>query len=228
MSPAGSSLDAEGELTIFFKHKNKIAYAIKEPYQMVQTDNGEQGTKPYNKDMKLIISSKDKSSISSIVILDDGIKTSKNISSFYGIEKTEEYHELDSLIEGHSKWHIIDKIKSLSNISEVQKLHLYNVNSTSGISTVYHIALLNWQEDYVTNYIGSLSDLYYELATIGNSSYSTISKKTRNDQTVYYYPDGGTDFFIIHDVTDTHAHHFHRIPMRNNPSAVRSLFGVGP
>lgn len=245
MESAGTSINYRGELTIYFKHKDKIAYAIKEPYRMVVDENAKGNLEkirvenenkiavPYGQDATLVVTSKDKKSISSIVLKNGDEVLSMRVGAFYGL-KIDGLHPIEEPdIKTHRKWHMFNFHTDVNDVtSNNTKLHLYNVTDDVP-PTSNNMAFTDDQINYlkanygskISNYISYSQDApdgpFIEMAranTPGLQFFTTINGF------YYFIYQATTNYGLVHDINTTHSHHYQTFSMTNNPSAIRALF----
>jgi len=230
MKSSGSSLDNNGDLTIYFKHKDKVAYAIIEPFVWIEEEEVNENLGENIDQLTLVVTSKDKKKIDSIVLKDGDDVIPKSVKNFYAIEIDDEFHEikLDTITNDntHNLWHAMSKLRG-SRRSGNFNIHLYDVNFATPDPT--HLTLRDNQDAYVQRNI-SAPILYYTLYSSSNSLYDPVFGKTQlvtGIPNVYYYPHQSLEYLLISEISTTDNHHYHAIPLTNNPSAIRNLFATG-
>lgn len=226
MQAVGSSIDEDDNLTLYFKHKDKISYAIVEPYEMTITENGELGAEPYNDDMTLIVTSADKKSIKSVALKNGNKVTPKSVKSMYRIDLDDDDHpiDLDTLIQVHRKWHLMEKVISLNNLTEVNRLHLYNVRDNQTVPMLTQMSFRQAQHDYIVNYTSNLQGKYFDFATTATSQYTTLGKRIYHNANTYYYSHSGSDFYLVRSISTNHFHHYTASTL--DQSSIRSIFAT--
>ncbi len=226
MKSAGSSLNSNGDLTIYFTHKEKVAYAIIEPLVLEEEIEDSQKSNISLEPATLVITSKDKNEINSIVLKRGNKVEPKKLNAFYRIEIDDLHHpiELDTMGTTHRLWHTMEKQLGVKKVG-TYNMHFYNVNMNASPD---FLALDDLQDGYVGRNQNA-SQFFYSYYAHRNQQYEPLFSKTQNVigyPDTYFYPWQTKEYLLIHEISTTHSHHFHPIAMTYNPQSVRALFSA--
>lgn len=226
MKSAGSSLSSNGELTIYFTHKDKVAYAIIEPLVLDDEMEDSQKSNISLEPATLVITSKDKKEINSIVLKRGNKVEPKKLNAFYKIEIDDLNHpiEVDTIETTHRLWHTMEKQLGSKKVG-TYNIHFYNVNINANPD---FLALDNLQDSYVSRNQNA-SMFFYSYYAHKKQQYEPLFNKTQNIvgyPNTYFYPFQGKEYLLIHEISTTHSHHFHPIAMTYNPQNIGNLFNT--
>lgn len=215
MKSAGSVINSKGDISIYFKHKDKISFAITEEINMLENDeNKEIGF--ISPDVYLTITSKDKKTIDKITLHSTSVKRQINLKNFFTVEEIIDHdHSTDpsSFSRSHRKWHLVGQSVLKNGIPDLNRGRLA-LTQQRDINENRKVVLDLSQSLYVNQ--DPTIGYYYYLANTNNSSYSGLSTKSYDGNSVFSYFDAGDDHYAVHQVGTLHSHHFLRRQGSNN------------